>query len=70
MIIVKEEIFGPVAVVSKFKSIEEAVKKANDSDYGLGSAIFSNNVNTCLTVSNSIEAGTVWVNNILLDLYS
>jgi aldehyde dehydrogenase (NAD+) len=48
MSIVKEEIFGPVAVVSKFKTIEEAIRIANDSDYGLGAAVFSNDINTCL----------------------
>jgi aldehyde dehydrogenase (NAD+) len=48
MKIVKEEIFGPVAVICKFKSIEEVIKKANDSEYGLGAAVFSNNINTCL----------------------
>ena len=70
MKIVKEEIFGPVAVVCKFKTMEEAIQKANNSIFGLGAAVFSNDINTCLTVSNQIEAGTVWVNNILLDLYS
>lgn len=70
MTIVKEEIFGPVAVLCKFKTIPEVIKKANDSNYGLGAAVFSNNINTCMDVSNKIEAGTVWVNNILLDVYS
>lgn len=70
MRIVKEEIFGPVAVVIKFKTISEAIAKANDSNFGLGAAIYSNNVNTCMKVSNALEAGTVWVNNILLDVYS
>ena len=70
MRLVKEEIFGPVAVVIKFKTISEAIAKANDSNFGLGAAIYSNNVNTCMKVSNALEAGTVWVNNILLDVYS
>ena len=48
MKIVKEEIFGPVAVVCKFKNISEVIKKANDSHYGLGAAVFSNDINTCL----------------------
>jgi len=47
MRIVKEEIFGPVAVICKFKTAEEAIKRANDSHYGLGAAVFSNNVDTC-----------------------
>ena len=64
------EIFGPVLVVSKFKTIQEGIEKANNSNFGLGAAIFSKDVNTCMVVSNSIQAGTVWVNSVLLDLYS
>jgi len=70
MRIVKEEIFGPVAVICKFKTTEEAIKRANESNYGLGAAVFSSNVDTCFQVSNAIESGTVWVNNILLGVYS
>ncbi len=70
MRIVKEEIFGPVAVLCKFKTITEVLSKANDSHYGLGAAVFSQNIDTCLALANGIDAGTVWVNHILLDVYS
>jgi acyl-CoA reductase-like NAD-dependent aldehyde dehydrogenase len=47
MTIVKEEIFGPVAVVCKFKNVSDAIAKANDSHYGLGAAVYSSDVNIC-----------------------
>ncbi|QFZ29066.1 putative potassium-activated aldehyde dehydrogenase [Clavispora lusitaniae] len=62
MTIVKEEIFGPVITVHKFKTIDEAVELANNSQYGLAAGIQSTNVNTCIDVARRIKAGTVWVN--------
>lgn len=61
MRIVKEEIFGPVLVVAKFKDEDDVVAQANDTVYGLASALFSQNVNRCINVANRIQAGTVWV---------
>lgn len=58
----KEEIFGPVVAVSKFKTIDEVVEKANDSAYGLAAAVFTSNISTSITVANKLEAGTVWIN--------
>ncbi len=65
-----EEIFGPVAVILKFASVSSVVPVVNNSVYGLGAAIFSNNINSCLSLSNKLEAGTVWINNVLLDVWS
>lgn len=62
MSIVKEEIFGPVITVHKFKTTDEVVKLANDSQYGLAAGIQSSNVNTCIDVSRRLKAGTIWVN--------
>ncbi|SGZ53949.1 CIC11C00000002067 [Sungouiella intermedia] len=62
MRIVKEEIFGPVITVHKFKTVDDAVKLANDSQYGLAAGIQSSNVNTCIDVSRRLKAGTIWVN--------
>ena len=60
--VAQEEIFGPVATVIKFKTEEEVVKMANDSEYGLGGAVWSKDINRCLRVSNALETGRVWVN--------
>lgn len=62
MRVAQEEIFGPVAVVIKFKTEEEVIEMANDSDYGLGGAVWTQNLNRALRVSRSIETGRVWVN--------
>lgn len=62
MLIVREEIFGPVITVHKFKTIDEVVKLANDTEYGLAAGIQSTNVNTCLDLARRIKAGTIWVN--------
>lgn len=62
MRIVREEIFGPVVVVTKFKDEEELIKMANDTIYGLASAVFSRDVSRELGVANRIQSGTVWVN--------
>lgn len=59
----QEEIFGPVAVFSKFKDYPQAIKLANDTSYGLASAVFSENVRTTNNFVRDIKAGTVWVNS-------
>lgn len=63
MKIVKEEIFGPVCTITKFDKEEEVVRLANNSVYGLAAGIHTTNVNSALRLANSLEAGTVWVNN-------
>ncbi|XP_076149230.1 retinal dehydrogenase 2 [Alosa pseudoharengus] len=62
MRIAKEEIFGPVQQILKFKTLEEAIERANDTDYGLVAAVFTNDLNKAMTVSTSVRAGTVWIN--------
>ncbi|KAG8936257.1 aldehyde dehydrogenase (NAD(P)(+)) ald5 [Tulasnella sp. 419] len=62
MTIVKEEIFGPVIAVAKFKDDSDIIKKANDSVYGLAAAVFSQNISRALSVAHALHAGTVWVN--------
>lgn len=61
MSIVADEIFGPVVVLQKFKTDEEAIELANDSVYGLGSAVFSESINRALKVVHAMEAGTAYV---------
>ncbi|CAJ2500790.1 Uu.00g036430.m01.CDS01 [Anthostomella pinea] len=60
--IMQEEIFGPVVAVAKFKTEEEVIKMSNDSPYGLAAGVHTNDLNTAIRVSNSLLAGTVWVN--------
>lgn len=62
MTIAKEEIFGPVVSVFKFKEINEAIKRANDTPYGLAAGIYCNDINTILPLAHALEAGSVWVN--------
>uniref|UniRef100_H2YC06 aldehyde dehydrogenase (NAD(+)) n=1 Tax=Ciona savignyi TaxID=51511 RepID=H2YC06_CIOSA len=62
MRIATEEIFGPVQQIMKFKTMEEVIERANNTTYGLAAAVFTKDLNTAITVSNSIRAGTIWVN--------
>ena len=62
MRVAQEEIFGPVAVVIKFKTEEEVVAMANDSVYGLGGAVWTRDLNRAIRVSRGIETGRMWVN--------
>ncbi|KAF4001965.1 Aldehyde dehydrogenase family protein [Saccharomyces cerevisiae] len=62
MRIVKEEIFGPVVTVAKFKTLEEGVEMANSSEFGLGSGIETESLSTGLKVAKMLKAGTVWIN--------
>ncbi|UOQ91859.1 aldehyde dehydrogenase family protein [Halobacillus shinanisalinarum] len=62
MRIVREEIFGPVVTVQKFKDEDDAIKDANDTDFGLAGAVFSNDQNKALRVIKRVRAGITWVN--------
>jgi acyl-CoA reductase-like NAD-dependent aldehyde dehydrogenase len=62
MRIAREEIFGPVVCVFSFKTDEEAVALANDTDYGLAAGIWTRDVARAHRVASRLDAGTVWVN--------
>ncbi len=62
MRVAREEIFGPIGVVIKFKTEEEAVAMANDSDYGLAGGVFTKDLNKAIRVAKGIRTGRVWVN--------
>jgi aldehyde dehydrogenase (NAD+) len=62
MRVAQEEIFGPVAVVIKFKTEEEVIAMANDSTYGLGGAVWTRDINRAMRVAGAIETGRMWVN--------
>jgi len=63
MKVAQEEIFGPVAVVIKFKTEEEVIAMANDNEYGLGGAVWTRDINRALRVARGVEAGRMWINN-------
>ncbi len=62
MRIAREEIFGPVLSVLKFKSMDELVRRANDSNFGLAAAIWTRDVAKAHRFATAVRAGTVWVN--------
>ncbi|KAK7314491.1 hypothetical protein VNO77_33016 [Canavalia gladiata] len=62
MVIAQDEIFGPVMALMKFKTIEEAIRSANNTKYGLAAGIMTKNLDTANTMSRSIRAGIVWIN--------
>jgi len=62
MTIAKEEIFGPVMSILKFKDVDEVIQRANNSCYGLGAGVVTKSVDNALKISNGLRAGTVYVN--------
>lgn len=62
MKICREEIFGPVQSIQKVKNMEDAIERANRNSYGLAAAVFTQDLGKAMYVSNSLRAGTVWVN--------
>jgi aldehyde dehydrogenase (NAD+) len=62
MKIAKEEIFGPVMNILKFKDVDEVVKRGNRTFYGLVAAVWTRDVQKAHRLANSLRAGTVWVN--------
>ncbi|PWY95479.1 aldehyde dehydrogenase [Aspergillus sclerotioniger CBS 115572] len=60
--IVREEVYGPVVVINTFKTEEEVLRKANDSELGLYAAVFTKDIDRAVRVSKLLEAGTVGVN--------
>ncbi|BCH21280.1 aldehyde dehydrogenase family protein [Mesorhizobium sp. L-8-3] len=59
----QEEIFGPVATLTTFRTPDEAVALANNTRYGLAASIWSENINLALDIAASVKAGVVWLNS-------
>lgn len=66
MMIANEEIFGPVAAVFRFKTEDEAIKIANDTEYGLASYFYSKDVSRCWRIAEALECGMVGINEGLI----
>ncbi|MBA0592730.1 hypothetical protein Gorai_009705 [Gossypium raimondii] len=62
MLIAKDEIFGPVQSILKFKDINEAIRRANTTSYGLAAGVFTQDIDTANTLTRALKVGTVWIN--------
>jgi aldehyde dehydrogenase (NAD+) len=62
MTIAREEIFGPVMSILKFKDADEVIARGNRTFYGLAAAVWTRDVKKAIRLSNALKAGTVWVN--------
>ncbi|THG09997.1 hypothetical protein TEA_009985 [Camellia sinensis var. sinensis] len=62
MLIAKDEIFGPVQSILKFKDLDEVIRRANMTRYGLAAGVFTQNIDTANTLTRALKAGTVWIN--------
>ena len=62
MRVAREEIFGPVGVVIKFKNEDELIKMVNDSEYGLGGGVFTQDITRAIRTARAMETGRVWIN--------
>lgn len=64
MRVAQEEIFGPVASIIKFDSIEEAIREGNNTPFGLAAAIWTRDIKKAHKLARSLRAGTVWINTV------
>ncbi|KAG2702041.1 hypothetical protein I3760_06G072100 [Carya illinoinensis] len=62
MLIAREEIFGPVQSILKYKDLDDVIHRANSTPYGLAAGVFTQNIDTANTLTRALRAGTVWVN--------
>ncbi|KAF8036486.1 hypothetical protein BT93_C2263 [Corymbia citriodora subsp. variegata] len=61
-VIMKDEIFGPIMSLMKFRTTEEVIERANNTRYGLAAGVLTKNIDLANTVSRSIRAGIIWIN--------
>lgn len=62
MKIAREEIFGPVQSIIKFKDMDDVIERANNTTYGLAAGVLTKDVNRAMIMAQALEAGTVWIN--------
>lgn len=62
MTIARDEIFGPVQQILKFSTLEDAIKRANNTSFGLAAGVLTNDLNKAMKVVKGVNAGSVWVN--------
>ncbi|KAL3501205.1 hypothetical protein ACH5RR_035654 [Cinchona calisaya] len=62
MLIAKDEIFGPVQSILKYKDLDEVIRRANSSRYGLAAGVFTQSLDTANTLTRALRVGTVWIN--------
>jgi aldehyde dehydrogenase (NAD+) len=62
MKIAREEIFGPVMSIIKFRNLDEVIERANNTTYGLAAAVWTRDIGKAHAIANNVQAGTVWVN--------
>jgi len=62
MVIATDEIFGPVLSILRFRTTEEVIRRANDNQFGLASAVWTQDIDKAYTVTEGLKAGTVWIN--------
>jgi aldehyde dehydrogenase (NAD+) len=62
MVVSREEIFGPVQCIHKFETLDEVIKRANDTTYGLAAGVITKNIDNAMVFAQAVEAGSVWVN--------
>jgi acyl-CoA reductase-like NAD-dependent aldehyde dehydrogenase len=64
MKVMNEEVFGPVAVISVFNDMDEAIALANGTVYGLGASVWTKNLDIAMSMSSQLECGMVWINEV------
>ncbi|HXW00718.1 MAG TPA: aldehyde dehydrogenase family protein, partial [Anaerolineae bacterium] len=70
MKIMREETFGPTIPIMTYRTFDEAIELANDSDYGLGAVIRTNDARLAKRFFEEVRAGTIWINDPLTDNYA
>ena len=58
----KEEVFGPIALVAPFQSVDEALRLANDSPFGLQGSVFTRNLGSAFRFVDDFDVGALWIN--------